>query len=259
MSNGYSELDPYGNYGDKHTLSPYEMLMQMKSWNKEIYLTVEDLESRTQSQFTVQNGLIESKVSQTDFNGDTVASLISQTPTAVSIIAQSLNLSSYVTFNSLTASGTTVIDGARIQTGFISADRLQASTILAKVIAAGGISAGTITSGTIAADRLDAGVIRTKFLQAGTISADYISGGTLQGITLTVDTNATIGNQLTLGTRGAASGKIIRFSNSAVIQGVDIAGIQLSGNYIAIGGGNVDFSSATGISWGNNAPTARFA
>lgn len=103
--------------------------------------------------------------------------------------------------------------------------------------------------------------------EAISISANKINlngavmvNGSISGATnIDVTNNVTVGNQLTLGTQGSASGKSIKFSNSAVIRGVDIAGIQLSGNYIAIGGGNVDFSSATGINWGTNAPTARFA
>lgn len=326
MANGYSELDPYGNYGDKHTLSPYEMLMQMKAWNKEIYLTIENNDEQVRTQLSVLDGEIRqnildvkegletnisttaagiqaditntaaglqtqitanaqgvaSKVSQTDFNGNTVASLITQTPTAITAMAQALNLNGYVTFNSLTASGTTVIDGARIGTGYISADRLQASTILAKVIAAGGISAdnitsGTIsaarlsastissvlinagginasmiTSGTISAERLSASTIRTLFLQAGSISADYISGGTLTGVSLSTSQDITVGNNIHMATGNSGSKNII-FGGVSRIVG-DWGSIYLSSPYVDITGTSVRLGgSSSTVTFGGTA------
>lgn len=77
---------------------------------------------------------ISSKVSNTDYNGQTIASLINQTATDASINAQKINLTGYVTASSLTASGTTTIDGSRITTGYISADRIAASSITAAKI-----------------------------------------------------------------------------------------------------------------------------
>lgn len=77
---------------------------------------------------------ISSKVSQEDYNGQTIASLINQTATDASINAQKINLTGYVTASSLTASGTTTIDGSRITTGYISADRIAASSITAAKI-----------------------------------------------------------------------------------------------------------------------------
>lgn len=300
MANNYGELDPYGNYGDKSDPSAYELLMQMKAWNKEIYLTIENMDEEVRTQLSVldgeirqnildvkqgletnisttaqglqtsitdtKNGLqtqitanangLASKVSTTDYNGTKVASLITQTPTAVSALAQSLNLSGYVTFNSLTASGTTNIDGSRITTGYISADRLQASTIVAKVVAAGGIDASTITSGTISAARLSADAIRTTLLYAGGISADLItagsisgdriSGGTIYGVALSgVSVSATTvyasmglsGSRLDLNRYGQISfsggGSITQTYGSGLeIQapgGVSIYGLSLSG------------------------------
>lgn len=120
---------------------------------------------------------------------------------------------------------------------------------------------GATITNLINLDTYGATIKASKINLVGAVSVlSDISGnlGTITAGNLYLSTNATVGNELTLGTQGSASGKSIKFSNSAVIRGVDIAGIQLSGNYIAIGGGSVDFSSATGINWGTNAPTAKF-
>lgn len=211
----YMGREAYENYDSNDELSPYELLMQMQSWNKAIYLRIENSEEQTQTQLAVldgkivqsvsdlddelstriettaagiqasivdldeelsnqitttaaginatitdtKNGLqtqitanaqgLASKVSTSNYNGQTIASLITQTPAAITMIANSLNLSGYVTFSSLTATGTTNIDGARITTGLISADRIAANTVLAKLIQAGGISADYIQAGTL--------------------------------------------------------------------------------------------------------------
>ena len=213
MTNGYGDYDAYGTYGEGN-LSPYEMLMQMKSWNKAIYMTIQDIENGTEAQISVLEGEIALKVSQTDYNGETIASLVQISPTAINIMSNALNLSGFVTFSSLTASGTTQIDGARITTGYISANRLEANVILSKLIQAGGIDAQYITSGTISANRLSANAIETTLINAGginaslitagTLSGDRIYGGTisgvlLSGVNLNTSNNVTVGNELTVG------------------------------------------------------------
>lgn len=77
---------------------------------------------------------IASKVSQTDYNGDTIASLINQTSTSVQIQASKVDLQGYVTFSNLSTSGETAINGGNITTGTISADRIGANSITAAKI-----------------------------------------------------------------------------------------------------------------------------
>lgn len=89
---------------------------------------------------------ISSKVSKTDYNGQTIASLINQSATDASINAQKINLTGYVTASSLTASGTTTIDGSRITTGYISADRIAAQSIKAAKIDLANLFSQSITA-----------------------------------------------------------------------------------------------------------------
>ena len=49
------------------------------------------------SEFSVQEGLISSKVSQTDYNGNTIVSYINQTATTITISAQRVDLDGYIT------------------------------------------------------------------------------------------------------------------------------------------------------------------
>lgn len=55
--------------------------------------------STAESTITQQAGLIAQKVSTTDFNGNSIASKLVQTATALDLIAQNLNLTGLVTFN----------------------------------------------------------------------------------------------------------------------------------------------------------------
>ena len=245
--NEYDQGSAYENYDSNDQLSPYELLMQMQSWNKSIFLRIEDAEKEWRTQLSIVNGEIRqevedvqeelstslsttaagiraemvdnknsltnqitataegirasmvdadnklssqitttaaginatisdtrqnlqtqitatanglaSKVDGKDFNGQKVASLITQDANAINLIATKLNLSGYVTFSSLGPYGNTVIDGSRIQTGYIAADRLDAQAILAKVIQAGGISADYVKAGQLVGMSISGSII----------------------------------------------------------------------------------------------------
>lgn len=64
---------------------------------------LEEAESTHQSIFTIQAGQISGKVSQTDYNGNTIVSLIEQTADSVKISARKINLEGYVTASELDA------------------------------------------------------------------------------------------------------------------------------------------------------------
>jgi phage minor structural protein len=92
-----------------------------------IVLNVQSIDSRlgtAEGQIGVQAGQIALKVSQTDYNANTIASLINMSPTAIDIESQKLNLKGYITATSLATPGATIIDGGNIQTGNFSADRI---------------------------------------------------------------------------------------------------------------------------------------
>jgi phage minor structural protein len=92
-----------------------------------ISLSVQTLDTRVgtaEASIEIQAGQIFSKVSQTDYNGNTIASLINQTATDITIEASKVNLNGYVTITNLSTPGQTIIDGSNITTGTMSADRI---------------------------------------------------------------------------------------------------------------------------------------
>lgn len=91
----------------------------------QVKINVSSVDSRlgsAESTLIVQAGLIGSKVELRDFTGQTIASMIVQDPYSISLFAQSLNLTGYVTFNALLTPGATTINGNNITTGQILAN-----------------------------------------------------------------------------------------------------------------------------------------
>jgi phage minor structural protein len=92
-----------------------------------IVLNVQAIDSRlgtAEGQISVQAGQLALKVSQTDYNANTIASLINMSPTAIDIESQKLNLKGYITATSLENPGQTIIHGSNIKTGSMSADAI---------------------------------------------------------------------------------------------------------------------------------------
>lgn len=98
------------------------------------------------------------------------------------------------------------ITADRIVAGAITANEIAASTITANKIAANTITAA---SGVIAS--IDASKITT-----GTLSADRISGGTITGVTINIATDATVGDDLFIGT-GAYKTRIVNVNGTGYL------------------------------------------
>lgn len=76
-----------------------------------------------------------------------IISKINQTSESILIQANRLNLSGYVTINSLKAGGTTTIDGGRITTGTVSAARIDVNNLYVKHLnGADGTFSGTLSA-----------------------------------------------------------------------------------------------------------------
>ena len=130
-------------------------------------------EGSMSAQLSVQAGQISSKVSQTDYNGNTIASLINQTATTILIQAAHINLDGYVTanqFDALSASFNNLISG-----------NLAASKITAT---AGNFSNLEITNSLVYGGYGD---LKGKIINAFSSSA---SGGTITISSTTLDGSA---------------------------------------------------------------------
>lgn len=79
--------------------------------------------SNNTSSITQNASNIALKVSQTDYNGNEIVSMINQTATTIDIAAEKINLTGFVSFSNLT-DGSTSISGDNIDTGTIDADRV---------------------------------------------------------------------------------------------------------------------------------------
>ena len=82
-----------------------------------ISFSVSDLSGRmgyAESSINLHANQIQSKVEQRDFNGNTITSLITQTPSAIDILVQNLNLQGLVTVTNLKTPGQTIIDGGNV-------------------------------------------------------------------------------------------------------------------------------------------------
>ena len=158
---------------------------------------------------------------QSTVTKDNIISTINQSAESVSIDASKINLTGYVTVNSLKAGGTTQIDGGRITTGTIAAERIDLTGyVTVNSLKAGGttqIDGGRITTGTIAAERIDVDNLYVKHLSA----ADGTFSGTLQGV-----------NGTFLGTLQGVSGYFNTLSTSSgavnfYTNYIDISGVQI--------------------------------
>ena len=234
--NGYkAEIASVGAKSRVQVQSVNKSIKQLKGKQAELIQTVDELsatltdfEEQTESQFRQTASEIQTKVSQTDFNGNTVASLINQTATTIAIEAEKLDLSGYVTISALGTAGETVINGSNITTGYINADRIRGGTIDGDTITVRNLSADSITTGTlngqtvdmtnINASNITSGILNGNTIPLTNLNANNISNGTLS----TSRVNAsTMSGHLSTGTgyltsrTGTFSG-VVQWSNGSI-------------------------------------------
>lgn len=107
---------------------------------------------------------------QSTVTKDNIISTINQSAESVSIDASKIDLSGYVTINSLKSGGTTEIDGGRIKTGTVAAARIDVDNLYVKHLsAADGTFTGTLSAVTGTFTNLDAAGYRVH------LGTDYIS------------------------------------------------------------------------------------
>jgi phage minor structural protein len=104
-----------------------ESIATLKIEADNVVINVQSIDTRlgtAEGQISVQSGQIALKVSQTDYNANSIASLFNMSPTAIDIETGKLNLKGYITATSLSNPGQTIIDGSNIKTGSMSADAI---------------------------------------------------------------------------------------------------------------------------------------
>lgn len=98
----------------------------------------------------------------------TSASNFTLTDRTISLVANTIDLSGFVTFSNLSTSGQTTINGGNITTGSMSADRITTGTLDASKVTVTKLNASNITTGTLSADRINVSDIKISRLYIGT-------------------------------------------------------------------------------------------
>lgn len=202
----------------------YDYLQE--SFQSSIEMTAQDITSNVEATYATKAGDIanlQSQITQTATDITTkvakneIISTINQTSEAVTIDASKINLSGYVTIDSV-MNGTTTIDGSCIRTGTIDASRLNLSDYATVYSLASGtttINGGCITTGTLSADRVDMSYIVSNtsrpvriYGNSGLyVSTDGSVGTQIWNNSITTDniSPTATGSNLTLTGKGTAS------------------------------------------------------
>ena len=162
---------------------------------------------------------------------DEVISRINQTPEAITIQANKVNIGGVI--NAINNNKTTTIDGNKITTGSITASKVASDVITTNNFNAQEINANNITSGTISG----------RTIRGGSINGTSIKGGSIK-----------IGNrETTIASNGEVSiypdtGGVYRFADGAVRfnanKGTVIA--SSSNGSVYAGSGNLDLKACSG-------------
>ena len=144
---------------------------------------------------------------------------------------------------------------------------------------------GALPNTYIDANGVWTGYVNASKINSGKLSADRISGGTIDAVTITggsitsnstisVTTDARVGNNLYLGLETSTALKMIKFKNSATISSPNgtYSNIHISAEKFSCTDGDVELGNTSSyisingtlnlsnsrINWGNNKPTAVF-
>ena len=273
INNNRHTVTCVGNPYTINTRSSSTQIKQLQGKTAELKVELDELSStytdtaqNLQSQITQNASEISTKVSK---NG--VISAINQSAEAISISASKVNLNGYVTVNGLKTAGQTVINGANITTGTISASRIRGGTfdgdkMTIKNLNADSITAGTIDARNVTINGINASNITSGQLSGnllGDISAAKLTSGTLSTARLNKGDTADYlsGDNYLCKTRGTFRGSILYDSNGGgglYKQGNGRVTID-GGDYpIIFTGGSVIFSLGGGTITVNGRPTFNY-
>jgi hypothetical protein len=183
-------------------------------------------------------------------NGASIVAAINNNSSSVTINADKINLSGYVTFSNLRTSGSTYINADNIKTGTINADNVMITNL----------DADNITSGTITSDRIRLnGLLNVYTASSGNTVGGYIGYG--YGSTGYQDTYGIImqnGGYSDSYVFCSWAGAILKYGSTSVL--CTSAGVRLAGTNINLDGtvyGTI--SNATYADSAGSASTASYA
>ena len=266
LTNSITENLPYPNIplinGDYQISIPYQTtgyiyarLMVQNIYTNQFATKIE-LNSKITQTATEINLEVSKKV-----GNDEVISRINQTPEAITIQANKVNIGGVI--NAINNNTTTTIDGNKITTGSINASKVASDIITTNNFNAQNINANNITTGTLSTSRLSSDVITTKNFNAQSINADNIKSGTISGRTIrggSINGTSIKGGSIKIGSRETTiasngevsiypdTGGVYRFADGAVRfnanKGAVIA--SSSNGSVYAGSGNLDLKACSG-------------
>lgn len=196
----------------------------------------EILDNKIKSSVASLEGEIETTkttIEQTSEEIKLVASDMNEKYSSLKLSVDSIDLTGFVTFESLEEEGQTTINGANIATGTITADQISVGTITADEIKAGTITGGNIADQTIGTENIATGAITKELLAVDCLQVGNITQASSQD-----KAYIKLFNTMSLdGSSGA-----IRLQYDA-------------NNYIYIDGGQFEYYSSSG---GSSSPTWAF-
>ena len=139
---------------------------------------------------SVKNAIIQTNKNSAEIllkvNSDKVISAINLSPEKIKIDSEKLDINAIATFTNskLAEAGSTVINGANITTGTISADRLDSKVITTDNFSAQNINADKITAGTLSAAAINLGNGKFKVTTDGKLTS---TSGTIAGWSIASD------------------------------------------------------------------------
>ena len=141
----------------------------------------------------------------------------------------------------------TYINGAKIYTGTITADKIQSNSLTANQIAANAITASELNAGAVTTDKLAANAVTAGKIAAGTITATQIAANTITGNKIAAGTISATN----IASNAITSDKIV----AGTITGSDIAAKTITANNMVAG----TITAASGIIADATITTAKIA
>lgn len=133
--------------------------------------------SNAESAITANANAITSKVSTTDYTGNTIASLINQTATTIQLSATKINLAGAVTISSFNSDALTTVQGySTTAVNTFSSNHGDFTFINGDSVYTGSLNANQVTAGYISSDRIAANSITTDKLATNVLTVGNVSG-----------------------------------------------------------------------------------
>ena len=156
-------------------------------------------------------------------NADNTGASLDLRSGKVALSSTQISFRGLVSFQSLKTAGQTVINGANITTGFMSADRIRGGTIDADEINVTNLNADSITAGAFSGDRIEAYAITASKIATDAIVNRHLTSGSVYPSTCNSTINGYFADVIYANKVFAGSARV----NKMLVSEADIALLNL--------------------------------